>query len=947
MNNSRRKFEKTPGTIHLFRPRQLIRIALIANRPREKQPMKNLLTKTSFLALSALFAFTSPLALSAAEPAKLQQSKHPDAVPEGLISADWASIRQEYERHRHAVFAVGGGYQARNPEQQWLTKWDGRGFLTQPNTGGWTWGLELTSYGFEKEKQTYPETGGMTAEGARVTYERDAALQEWFANDQRGLEHGFTVEQRPAGSNHRGRLQFDLTVRGDLRPQVSPDGAAISFVDSGGAAVVTYSALKVWDADGKILPSRFEIDSTDSKHETSTHSTRLRFAQGRHIKLSIDERDAHYPITIDPIAQQAYLKASNTEANDFFAFSVAVSNDTVVVGATGEDSNATGVNGNQSDNSASNAGAAYVFVRNGATWTQQAYLKASNTDVSDLFGDSVAISGDTIVVGAPLEDSSANGAPNAGAAYVFVRSGTTWTQQAYLKASNSEAGDQFGISVAVSGDTIIIGAPREDGTSNTAFDSGAAYVFVRSGTTWSQQAYLKASNAEANDIFGQSVGISGETAVVGAYAEASAATGVNGDQSDNSASLAGAAYVFVRSGTSWTQQAYLKASNTDAGDAFGWSVAVSGDTAVVGATNEDSSATGVNGNGSDNNAAESGAAYVFVRSGTTWSQQAYLKASNTDALDELGYSVAISGNTVVVGAVAESSDATGVDGNGSNNNAPQSGAAYAFGRSGTTWTQKAYLKASNTGVSDQFGNSVAISGDTAVVGAPQEDSNATGGQTDNSASNAGAAYVFSGLGVQPINALSRKVHAPNPDPTKTFDINLPFTGPIGIECRKNTGLDSTGPNVGHDHEVIVTFPVNVTVGSAEARDASTDPPALVGSTTFSVSNNIVTVDLHNLPRGTDPLSPDYGKELPIRLIIYLRSVSDGTTTNDVSIPMGVLLGDLNGSQRTDSGDVANVRSHVISIPADNAAARFDVNLSGRTDSGDITAVRNYSLHALP
>ena len=263
---------------------------------------------------------------------------------------------------------------------------------------------------------------------------------------------------------------------------------------------------------------------------------------------------------------------------------------------------------------------------------------------------------------------------------------------------------------------------------NNALYSGAAYVFVRNGTNWSQQAYLKASNTDADDEFGSAVAISGQTVVVAAHFEDSNATGVNGDGSDNSAANSGAAYVFVRSGTNWSQQAYLKASNTEAGDEFGVSAVVSGDTVVVAAPHEGSNATGVNGNQTNNNAANSGAVYVFVRSGTNWSQQAYLKASNTGAGDNFGEPVDVSGDTVVVGAESEASNATGVNGNQSNNNAANSGAAYVFVRNGTNWSQHAYLKASNTGANDVFGNSVAVSGDTVVVGAAFEDSNATGGQ---------------------------------------------------------------------------------------------------------------------------------------------------------------------------------------------------------------------------
>jgi hypothetical protein len=239
--------------------------------------------------------------------------------------------------------------------------------------------------------------------------------------------------------------------------------------------------------------------------------------------------------------------------------------------------------------------------------------------------------------------------------------------------------------------------------------------------------------------------VSGDTVVVGAYLEDSNATGVNGNQTDNSARDSGAAYVFVRNAGVWSEQAYLKASNTEASDEFGLSVGVSGDTVVVGASRDDSNATGVNGNQSDNSGFECGAAYVFVRNAGVWSQQAYLKASNTENGDQFGVSVAVSGDTVVVGAFGEDSSATGVNGNQSDNRAQLSGATYVFVRNAGVWIQQAYLKASNTGETDLFGSSVAVSGDTAVVGAYFEDSDATGVHgigDDNRAQQSGASYVF-------------------------------------------------------------------------------------------------------------------------------------------------------------------------------------------------------------
>jgi hypothetical protein len=413
----------------------------------------------------------------------------------------------------------------------------------------------------------------------------------------------------------------------------------------------------------------------------------------------------------------------NSKSGDGFGRSVSTSGNTIVVGAFGEE---------RTDEPA-NSGAAYVFVRVGNTWTQQAYLKASNPGVLDEFGTSVSISGDTIVVGAIGERSSATGvngdqsnddARDSGAAYVFVRVGNTWTQQAYLKASNTGAGDYFGISVSISGDTIVVGAYLEDSnavgvngdqSNDDARESGAAYVFVRVGNSWTQQAYLKASNTEASDNFGCPVSISGDTIVVGAIGEDSNAKGANRDPNNNGAFQSGAAYVFVRNGNSWTQQAYLKASNTEAEDQFGYAVSISGNTIVVSSYGESSNAIGVNGNQDDNSAIQSGAAYVFVRDGTTWAQQAYLKASNTEAYDIFGSAVSISGDTIVVGAFWEASNATGVNGDQNNNDAFRSGAAYVFVRNGTDWTQQAYLKSGRVHSSGYFGGAVAIN-DSIVVG---------------------------------------------------------------------------------------------------------------------------------------------------------------------------------------------------------------------------------------
>ena len=337
--------------------------------------------------------------------------------------------------------------------------------------------------------------------------------------------------------------------------------------------------------------------------------------------------------------------------------------------------------------------------------------------------------------------------------YVFVRTEDGWAQEAYLKASNTDAFDNFGWSVAISGDTIVVGAPREDGPSqsvggnqgNGAGASGAAYVFVRDRGQWSQQAYLKASNAETADQLGTSVGIDGDTIVAGAEGEDSGFPYVKADPLDNTKSAAGAAYVFVRSGGVWTEEAYLKSSNPDRRDFFGEELSICGDTIVFGCRAEASAAAGINGNQNDDSDPFRGAAYVFVRESGSWQQEAYIKPSGPD-VGEFGQCVGLSGDTLVVGAMFEDSDSKGVNGTQSSTFVGNdTGAAYVFQREGGSWTQQAFMKASNPDQFDYFGRNVAIDGDRVVVTAQFEDSRAmgwNGNQEDNSVQDAGAAYLF-------------------------------------------------------------------------------------------------------------------------------------------------------------------------------------------------------------
>jgi hypothetical protein len=465
------------------------------------------------------------------------------------------------------------------------------------------------------------------------------------------------------------------------------------------------------------------------------------------------------------------------------------------------------------DETAPYAGAAYVFTRAGTAWSQQAHLKAFNTGAGDAFGLSVAVSGDLVVVGSPGEDGSGRGvnpadnnkSREAGAVYAYVRPESEWSQQAYLKpphtAQNPGFYERFGQAVAISGDTVAVGAPEESGSGagvNPESDelrpgSGAVYVFVRQGTGWSQQAYLKASNPGEYDRFGSSVAIRGDIIVAGAEREDGGGRGIN-PSDDDGADASGAAYIFSRSGTAWSLQAYVKASDTRMNDGFGTTVSVSGETVVIGSPGHDGYPSWVNAQnpyGSSN----SGAAYVFKRTGAVWSQQALLKPINGYQEFAFGSSVAISGSSIVVGSPGEKYGGTGI-----NPPAPswpsrnQSGAAYVFVEDQTGWTEQVYLKAPNPSAFDQFGASVAIDGDRVVVGAPREQGSGAGVNPpdDNMLQRAGAAYVFSRSGTT--WAVEAYLKASNPGAEDEFGKSVAISGTAVVVGAPGEDGSGTGVN---------------------------------------------------------------------------------------------------------------------------------------------------------
>ena len=372
--------------------------------------------------------------------------------------------------------------------------------------------------------------------------------------------------------------------------------------------------------------------------------------------------------------EQAKLIASDGGIFDNFGYSAALSGNTALVGAPLHDR---GI--------ATDSGAAYVYRWDGSLWVQQAKLDANDPVLNDQYGFSVALHGNTVLIGSPLNN--AGGITDAGAAYLYEWDGVQWVEGVKLTASDGEQFDNFGQSVAIHGDIAVVGAYHDDIGVNS--DAGSAYIFRWDGLQWVEEAKLTDSNGVADDWFGYSVAVSGDTALVGAY-------GIGGG---------GAAFVWEWDGAQWLEKAKLTVAD---GGSLGWAVALRGGTALVGAPFA---------------ASLSGAAYVYRWDGIQWVEQAKLTASDGEAFEQFGHSVAISGKTALVGAHVD--EIGGI---------ADVGSAYAFRWDGIQWVEQAKLTASDGATLDKFGQSVAFSGRTALVGAYVDD--IFGGDFT------GSAYIF-------------------------------------------------------------------------------------------------------------------------------------------------------------------------------------------------------------
>ncbi|MGH8126999.1 MAG: Ig-like domain-containing protein [Gammaproteobacteria bacterium] len=571
---------------------------------------------------------------------------HATVLPDALRPA----LYQALDKNAGAAYRIKADGCARLPKSSLKACFDSHGAhftgAARPLT------LHLAALG-RGEKLAPVNQSRPVIKGNRVTYPH-RSFSEWWRVLPVGFEQGLTLTKRPAG---HGELVLALTAT-SRRPGESRDpvgkasrpavkihhqtGLRIAHSASGMTETknsdtltwgkLRYGGLVVTDANGKTVPAILK-------------------SKGNRILIVVDDAHAAYPLTVDPLVYiEQKVTAADGAANDNFGISVAVDGATALVGADGHN------NGE---------GTAYVFTESGGTWSLTQELAASDGVADDFFGFSVALDGTTALVGAWGRNNFQ------GAAYVFTKSDGTWSQTQELTASDGAVDDNFGYSVALDGTAALVGAPQ------VFYSEGAAYVFTKTGGTWSetQELYNPVSIS-----FGTSVALDGDTAVIGS-------PGDNVGFADD----AGAVYVFTKTGGTWSQTQRLTASDSVRLDNFGGAVALDGSTLLAGAT-------------SHNN--DKGAAYVFSESGGTWSQAQELAASDGAPGDEFGSAIALDGTTALVGATQFHFNQQGGP-----------GAAYVFSESGGTWSQAQKLVASDGAENDDFGGSVALDSTTALVGA--------------------------------------------------------------------------------------------------------------------------------------------------------------------------------------------------------------------------------------
>jgi hypothetical protein len=591
----------------------------------------------------------------------------------------------------------------------------------------------------------------------RVVYSR-AGLQEWYVNGPLGLEQGFTLARAPSG--HQGRaLALSMALSGNAHASLATGGQSLTITRTGGPAL-RYGSLGATDTTGRVLRSWLQL-----------HSRRL--------LVVVDTSRAHYPLRIDPLVQQAELKGGEETGNARLGFSVALSSD-----------GNTALVGGMTDNSFK--GAAWVFTRSGSTWTQQGPKLTGSEEIgASEFGGSVTLSsdGNTALIGGEADNASVGNA-GVGAAWVFTRSGSAWTQQGPKLTGGAEeiGAGRFGDAVALSsdGNTALIGAGRDNS------NIGAVWAFARSGSTWTQQGpKLTGSGESGGAVFGSAIALSaeGNTALIGGGG-------------DNGPSGIGAVWVFTRSGSTWTQQGPKFTGSEEIGEpGFGYSVALSsdGNTALIGGPEDNK---------------EVGAAWVFTRSGSSYTQQGpKLTGGGEIGSGRFGVAVKLSsdGNTALIGGPRD-------------NNVV--GAAWVFTRSGPSWTQQgSKLTASGeVGPEGRFGYSVALSSlaNTALIGSPDDHAGI------------GAAWVF--VGSEPTVTKIEPTTGPAAGGTSVTITGTGFIGATAVRFGSNnaasftvnsaTSITAVSPAAAGTVDVTVTTP-NGTSPTSEADQFTYGPTVTV------------------------------------------------------------------------------------------------------------------------
>ncbi|MFK8043886.1 MAG: T9SS type A sorting domain-containing protein [Crocinitomicaceae bacterium] len=536
--------------------------------------------------------------------------------------------------------------------------------------------------------------------------------------------------------------------------------------------------------------------------------------------------------------------ASDRAADDLFGFTISLDGNRAAVSSILDD----GVNTNGA--TLIDVGAVYIYELSGGTWLETARLVASDKDSIDRFGCRISLDGDRILIGAYLNDRDEFGGDtldNAGAAYIFDYIGGVWQEQAKLIASDRAIDDRFGYDVSLSGDKAAIGAflNDTDESGNVVMsNSGAAYVFELTGGTWTETAKLVASDRSPGNSFGLSLSMSGETIMIGSYFNATDAAGIN------FLTQAGSAYVFEKVGGVWTETAKLVASNRESGDRFGHNVEMDENRAIIGAYNRDEAGIG-----------QSGSAYIFERIGGIWTETAALVASDLSSSDNFGYSVDISGDHAIVGARFEDQDSNNA------NTFSNAGSAYVFELQGGVWAETTKIVASDRAAEDQFGLSVVISGDMIMTGAYNDDEDATGGNT---LSNSGSVYFFNTCISNP-----EVTHAPN---------NVLTAARSGasyqwIDCDNGNAIIATETNQSFTPTANGNYAVIVTIGNC------TDTSLCTSVTTVSTNDVEVETGLNVYPNPVNSeLIIQFQKPIESLNIVNLL----GETVRNFSLPNKVI-----------------------------------------------------------